>query len=137
MTKKVESRRFSAQRTWGDVPWSYSAICREIRRHLKRRGWPLWKLDDTAGWQDGYAGKALNPASPTGRVAGYDLIDLAFEALAGRGYRLLLVPADFDAADPTAIRTMLDEQDQAEAERIATLIDLAAHTNRIPKIATA
>nr|WP_247892773.1 hypothetical protein [Azospirillum baldaniorum] len=102
---------------------------------MKRRGWALWELDDAAGWNDGYAGKALSPATPSGRMAGYDMLDLAFTALAGRGYRVLVIPGDFDITDPAAVQALLKEQEDAEAERVARLIDEAAYTKRIPKIA--
>lgn len=135
MTEKTGMGKYSAQRTWGQIPHVYHQFCREIRRHLKRRGWSLWELDDAAGWPDGYAGKSLNPASPSGRVSGYAMLDLALAAVAGRGFRILVVPADFDATDATAVQALLIEQDDIEAERIAGLVEFAAHTNRIPKIA--
>lgn len=140
MADNIKRGRFVSRRAWGDIPWAYHAMCREIRRHLKRRRWALWKLDDAAGLQDGYSSKMLTPTSPTGRVAGYDLLDLAFTALVGRGYRILIVPADFKAdlrreADRTGVQALLDEQEDAEAERVARLIDEAAYTKRIPKIA--
>ncbi|WP_146205970.1 hypothetical protein [Azospirillum sp. TSH58] len=135
MSDNQQQRQLGFQRSWGKIPWAYHAMCREIRRHLKRRGWALWELDDAAGWNDGYAGKALNPATPSGRMAGYDMLDLAFTALAGRGYRVLVIPDDFDITDPAAVQALLEEQDNAEAERIARLIDEAAYTKRIPKIA--
>jgi hypothetical protein len=75
----------------------------------------------------------LSPASATGRVAGHDMLDLTFTAVAGRGYRVLVVPADFDATDPAAVAALLDEQDATEAERVAQIIDFAANTNRRPK----
>lgn len=92
-----------------------------------------WQLEDAAGLQDAYLSKMLSPASATGRMAGHDMLDLTFTALLGRGYRVLLVPADFDATDPAAVALLLDEQDTAEADRLARIIDEAAHTNRRPR----
>lgn len=132
-------RDFSAApRRLSEIPHAYLALCREIRRHMKRRGWAAWQMEDAAGWQDNYAGKALNPASPSGRVAGYHSLDLALTALVGRGYRILVVPEDFstdlrrgDCRE--AVAALLDEQDATEAERVAQIIDFAANTNRRPK----
>lgn len=140
MSDNQQQRQPNYQRAWGKIPWSYHAMCREIRRHLKRRGWALWELDDAAGWQDGYAGKALNPATPSGRMVGHDMLDLAFTALAGRGYRVLIVPADFRAdlrraADRAAVQALLEEQEATEVEHVANMIELAAYTRKVPKIA--
>ncbi|WP_298372676.1 hypothetical protein [Azospirillum sp.] len=99
---------------------------------MKRRGWASWQLEDAAGLQDAYLSKMLSPASATGRMAGHDMLDLTFTALLGRGYRVLLVPVDFDPTDPAAVASLLEEQDAVEADRIAKIIDEAAHTNRRP-----
>lgn len=135
MTKEINGWKRQPARRLSAVSHFYSAICREIRRHQKRRGWAAWQLEDAAGLQDGYLPKMLSPASPTGRLAGYETTDLVLTAVAGRGYRILVVPADFDATDPAAVAALLDEQDAAEAERIARIIDEAANTDRKPHYA--
>ncbi|WP_149163186.1 hypothetical protein [Azospirillum brasilense] len=135
MSDNQPQRQFVYQRAWGKIPWAYHAICRELRRHLKQRGWAHWQLDDAAGWNDGYAGKVLNPATPSGRMAGHDMLDLAFTALVGRGYRVLVIPNGFDVSAPGAVQTLLDEQDATEVERVANMIELAAYTRKVPKIA--
>lgn len=132
MTKEINGWKRQPVRRLSAVPHLYGAICREIRRHQKRRKWAAWQLEDAAGLQDGYLPKLMSPASPTGRLAGYDTVDLALTAVAGRGYRVLVVPADFDATDPAAVAALLDEQDATEAERVARIIDFAANTNHRP-----
>lgn len=137
MTDETSDLKRRPLRRLSEVTPLYLALCREIRRHLKRRGWAAWELEDAAGWQDNYAGKALNPAGKSGRVAGYQSMDLALTALAGRRYRILVVPEDFSidlrrADRRAAVAAALDEQDATEAERIAQIIDFAANTDRTP-----
>jgi hypothetical protein len=70
----------------------YEKMISAIDRRRRALGWTCLDLDDKAGWQDGYYGKAAHPNSPSGRQAGYYLLDLALDALCPAGYEVLIVP---------------------------------------------
>lgn len=118
------------------VPHLYRAIVREIRRHIRQRGWTMQECDDKSGLNDGYVAKALAPETPSGRVAQYQTLDLLVEALAGAGYRVLIVPADHDRGSRRTLVGALSEQEGVEAERVARMIDRVANGNkRLPAAA--
>lgn len=125
--------RATWQRAWPNVPNFYTAVVLELRRHKARLSWPHWMLDERAGCADGHSAKALSPTSNSGRMATHSILDLLFEAMCGKGYRVIVVPAGTDLGQ--TLGEVLDQQEQAEAVRLADVIDLAANTNRVPRFA--
>jgi len=77
-----------------EVSHFYLALVDELRRHIRRRGWSLAECCDRSGLNDGHVQHLLTPLSKTGRVGRYDTIDTLIEALAGRGYSVVILPAD-------------------------------------------
>lgn len=51
------------------------------------------ELDDRAGTNDGYFAKCLHADTPSGRQAGWDMLDLFAQALFPAGARVALAPA--------------------------------------------
>lgn len=70
----------------------YRAVMVEIERRRLQLGWPMWRLDDAAGTQDGYYGKALYADTKSGRQCRWDTLDLYFLALFPEGYDVVIKP---------------------------------------------
>jgi hypothetical protein len=48
---------------------TYRAIISAVEERRLQLGWPMWKLDDVAGSQDGHYAKCLYPDTASGRQA--------------------------------------------------------------------
>lgn len=70
----------------------YRAIMMEVERRRLALGLPMWKVDDLAGTQDGYLAKMLTPDSPSGRQAGWPLVQDVIDALFEDGFVLRIEP---------------------------------------------
>jgi hypothetical protein len=64
----------------------YRAVMLEIERRRLQLGWPMWRLDDEAGTQDGYYSKALYADGKSGRQARYETVEQWLAALFPAGY---------------------------------------------------
>ena len=83
-----------------------SALYRMLMMELERRrlalGWPMWKLDDKAGTQDGYYAKCLYPDTPSGRQARWETLQLLIDALWPEGFQLALQSSENETV-PSAL----------------------------------
>lgn len=57
-------------------------------------GHSMATVNDMAGLQDGYYPKMIYPDTPSGRQAQWATVDLAFEALFGKGYTITIQPGE-------------------------------------------
>jgi len=51
-------------------------------------------VNDLAGLQDGFFSRMIYPDTPSGRQARWETVDLAMEALFGRGYTITIQPGE-------------------------------------------
>jgi hypothetical protein len=75
----------------------YRMLMMELERRRVALGWPMWKLDDKAGTQDGYYAKMLYPDTPTGRQARWETVQLVVDALFPEGIRQVTLEPENDA----------------------------------------
>jgi hypothetical protein len=52
----------------------------------------MWLVDERSGVQDGYYAKCLYPDTPSGRQAGWQMLDLIVGALFPEGYKAIFEP---------------------------------------------
>jgi hypothetical protein len=71
----------------------YLEIVQALDARRRRLGWTCEQLDDAAGAQDRYWAKALHPDTPSGRQAGWDMLQLYADALFPAGVNLLALAA--------------------------------------------
>jgi hypothetical protein len=64
----------------------YRAITLECERRRQQLGWPMWKLDDAAGTQDGFYSKLLHADRPSGRQVRWETLQLVITALFPAGF---------------------------------------------------
>ena len=57
----------------------------EVTRWLEL-GWPMWKLDERAGTQEGYYAHLLYQDTPSGRCGGWEALQWVIEALGPSGF---------------------------------------------------
>ena len=74
-----------------------TALYRQIIDCLKVRkeelGWSFWQLDEKSGAQSGYAAKAFNPDTPSGRMSQWQTLQWLIDAMYPKqNYRVFLVP---------------------------------------------
>jgi hypothetical protein len=69
----------------------YVSLIVELERRRRKLGLPMWKLDDLSGVQDGYYAKVLHVSAPSGRQAGWTILDYLTTALFPRGVRVKLI----------------------------------------------
>lgn len=80
----------------------------------RRRGFSMANLDDKAGTPDGYFAKALHADTPSGRQGRLETLDLFAQALAPKGYRIVIEPVDlvgrptYKSREPDQLRLPLD-----------------------------
>jgi hypothetical protein len=74
----------------------YRMLMSEIERRRLELGWPMWKVDDSAGTQDGYDAKCLHPQTPNGRRARWETLQLIVNALFTADARVTLEPVQED-----------------------------------------
>lgn len=83
-----------------DICPLYKNVLGEAERLRRSRNIPMRYVDDMAGIPDGLYSKAAmlhrrtprGAARPSGRVVGWQAMDEILTALAGRGYRLIVLP---------------------------------------------
>lgn len=64
----------------------YRLIMGELERKRIELGLPMWQVDDLAGVADRYFSKAIYCDTPSGRRAGWEVLDEFTTALFGRGF---------------------------------------------------
>lgn len=90
------------------------AACEGRRLEL---GWSMATVNDQAGLQDGFFAKMIYPDTPSGRQARWETVQLAVEALFGRGFVIVVVPGEEDNRRVTSA-PVIDESASANARRI-------------------
>jgi hypothetical protein len=70
----------------------YLSLVEQLELRRQRLKWPSWLLDDRAGLEDGYWMKALHANTPSGRQAGWRIIQYVVDALYPRGARIKVIP---------------------------------------------
>jgi hypothetical protein len=76
----------------GEPTAIYMSLMEQIDLRRRKLKLPAWKLDDLSGLEDGYSQKMLHADAPSGRQAGWRMIDYVVGALYPRGVRVVLVP---------------------------------------------
>ncbi|MFC5356420.1 hypothetical protein [Azospirillum himalayense] len=71
----------------------YLEVVRALDARRRALGWSMAELDDRAGTNDGYFAKALHADTPSGRQAGWEILDLFSQALFPAGTRVAIAPA--------------------------------------------
>lgn len=64
----------------------YRQLMAELERKRIELGLPLWRVDELAGTADNYFSKAIYCDTPSGRRAGWSVLDEFVCALFGRGF---------------------------------------------------
>jgi hypothetical protein len=92
----------------------YRAIVLALELRRLELGWPCWRLDDMAGTQDGYWMKLLYSAAPSGRVGGWQMLQLLVDALFpdGVGVRLTGEPISSDEILRQKIKAAVAKRDR-------------------------
>lgn len=70
------------------APSVYRALVLAIDRRRNQLGLSMIMLDDLAGLQDGYWGKCVHPDTPSGRIAGWQMLQYACDVLFPDGFQL-------------------------------------------------
>jgi hypothetical protein len=97
----------------------YRALTLECERRRQVLGWPMWKLDDAAGLQDGHYAKLLHADRRSGRCVTWDTLQLVVSAL---------WPAGFDLE----IKHKANDPLTAERHRLKVMFS-AADNNRLSR----
>lgn len=71
----------------------YLGVMQALDARRRALGWSCAKLDDMAGTQDGYYAKCLHADTPSGRQAGWEMVQLFTDALFPAGTSLMILPA--------------------------------------------
>ena len=71
----------------------YLALVQALDARRRALGWTCEQLDDAAGTQDRYWAKVLHADAPSGRVAGWETLQLYADALWPAGCNLLALDA--------------------------------------------
>lgn len=95
----------------------YRAIMLAVETRRQEVAISMMEVDEIAGTQSGYYGKAAYPDTPNGRQARWETMDLIVEALFGRGYEIIIVPgSDENRRLHSALR--IDQSASANALKI-------------------
>lgn len=96
-------------------------IYRELMAALEGRrvelGLSMATVNDMSGLQDGFFAKMIFPDTPSGRQARWETVQLAVEALFGRGFTVNIV-ADADENRRLAGAPVVDENASSNARKI-------------------
>jgi hypothetical protein len=76
----------------GEPTETYLSLISELERRRRKLKWPMWLLDDKAGGQDSYWSKMVACHAPSGRQAGWEILQLYVTALFPRGCRIKVIP---------------------------------------------
>ena len=90
----------------------YRALMVAVEARRLELGLSMDRVNDLAGLQDGYFAKMIYPDTPSGRQAQWATVDLAMEALFGKGYDVFVVS-------------------NSESKRSAVSLDKGASTNAL------
>lgn len=75
-----------------------TAIYRELMAALEGRrvelGLSMATVNDISGLQDGFFSKMIYPDTPSGRQARWETVQLAVEALFGKGFTVQIIPGE-------------------------------------------
>lgn len=115
-----------------DICPLYKQMIGEMQRWRQRRRLTLRQLDDIAGIPDGLSSKATmlhrrtprGASRPSGRVVGWQTMDEMLTALAGYGYRIVVLPpvtspASRSASAPDPAQARLPLEPEATAEQLS------------------
>jgi hypothetical protein len=69
---------------------AYREIIHAVECRIVELGWTHERVDDAAGLESGYLGKLLHPSAPSGRQAGWFILDLLLSALWPKGYEVVI-----------------------------------------------
>jgi hypothetical protein len=75
----------------GEPTAIYMSLMEQIDLRRRKLKMPAWKLDDLSGLEDGYSQKMLHADAPSGRQAGWRMIDYVVGALYPHGVRVKLI----------------------------------------------
>jgi hypothetical protein len=92
---------------------TYLALMSELERRRQKLKMPMWLLDDKSGGQDGYFGKMLACHAPSGRQAGWNILQLYVTALFPKGVSVKLIPC----RKPNAQQPSMNGKSVREIER--------------------
>jgi hypothetical protein len=84
----------------------YEAVAWELRKQMLRLSLTFEQADELSGLEQGYAAKMLNPATPTGRQAGWVRIQYLMDVVYAGGFILTIRPR----ADQWRIRAELERK---------------------------
>ncbi len=70
----------------------YESLVWELRKQILDLGITMQQADDVAGLQNGYLGKALHASAPSGRQAGWQLLQYLVDAIFAGGFKLTIKP---------------------------------------------
>jgi hypothetical protein len=70
----------------------YESLVWELRKQILDLGITMSQADDVAGLQNGYLGKALHASTPSGRQAGWRLLQYLVDAIFAGGFTLTIKP---------------------------------------------
>lgn len=84
------------------VPKLYRAVVLALAGRIVQCGLTMQECDETSGVQDGYTAKMLHPDTASGRVAGWEMLQLLMDALYPHGVEVVLVPRAPGSYDPAA-----------------------------------
>lgn len=82
----------------------YLEVVRALDARRRSLGWSMAVLDDMAGTQDGYFAKCLHADTPSGRQAGWEILQLYADALFPAGVTLVVMPSQRQARAAVAQR---------------------------------
>lgn len=101
----------------------YRALLIEIERRRVQLGWPMWKLEDVAGVNDGHYGHMLHVDRKTGRQATWKIVQLVLDAMYPRGFDLILKPKSGGmlTAEGTALKIKFAAADHDRQARRALM----------------
>lgn len=89
----------------------YRCFVFALERRRLELDWPMWLVDDKAGLHDGYYAKLLYAETPSGRNAGWQMLQYVADALWPDGIGMRL------AGDPIADEETLRSKIKGEQRR--------------------
>jgi hypothetical protein len=78
----------------------------EVERRRVQLGFTFIDVDNLAGLNDGYLAKMMWPDTRTGRIAGWNTLQLVIEALFPKGFEVIIRQKDGAVLDEPSIRKM-------------------------------
>ncbi|MGY4409126.1 hypothetical protein ACVWW4_000862 [Bradyrhizobium sp. LB7.1] len=85
---------------------AYRAFVAVLEQRRVELGLTTAHVNDLAGLQDGFFAKLTNPDSPSGRQAGWDMLDLVMETLFGTTYQIHITAKNYKAPPKLETRAL-------------------------------